>query len=217
MVLGKLLIFGAVFLPTLAKLSFRWFFLLSKRQNFLHTYIIWFYLLPGKGPPEPWFRWEWPKSGFSLRWSLLRLAKGILAKSLIRLLGTELLIGKSWVLLGVDWINLIHLFKRKEKESLYSGSLPLLNPRQVHLRACSLVVFVLKSCTLYSLDTESSSSFHHILKWVGPLVANIQETHSMTSEAEDQCWYLSDGRGSVGLWPGQIPMPLIEASAYILS
>lgn len=131
----------------------------------------------------------------------------------------------DWQILSVAWcwLNyLIHLFKRKEKESLYSGSLPLLNPRQVHLRACSLVVFVLKFCTLYSLDTEasesqSSSSFHHILKWLGPLVANIQETHSMTSEAEDQCWYLSDGRGNVWLWPGQIPMPLIEASAFILS
>jgi hypothetical protein len=38
----------------------------------------------------------------SLRRPLLRLAKGILAKSLIKLLGTELLIGGSLVLLGVD-------------------------------------------------------------------------------------------------------------------
>lgn len=47
-VLGKLLIFGAVFLPTLTTLSFRWFFLLSKRQNFLHTYIIWFCLFASR-------------------------------------------------------------------------------------------------------------------------------------------------------------------------
>ena len=36
----KLLFFGTVFLPILAKLSFKWFFLLSKRQNFLRMYII---------------------------------------------------------------------------------------------------------------------------------------------------------------------------------
>lgn len=44
----NLLIFGAVFLPTLPKLSFKFFFLLSKRQNFLHTYIIWFCLLTSR-------------------------------------------------------------------------------------------------------------------------------------------------------------------------
>lgn len=38
----------------------------------------------------------------SLGRSLLRLAKGILAKSLIKLLGAELLIVEFLVLLGVD-------------------------------------------------------------------------------------------------------------------
>lgn len=48
----------------------------------------------------------------------LRLAKGILAKSLIKLLGTGLLIGEFLVLLGVDWVNLLHLFRRTRPTSV---------------------------------------------------------------------------------------------------
>lgn len=53
----------------------------------------------------------------SLGRPLLRFAKGTLAKSPIKFLGTELLIGESSVLLGVDWINRLHLFKKKEKNT----------------------------------------------------------------------------------------------------
>lgn len=72
------------------KLSFKWFFLLSSRQNFIHMCIFFIYL---------------GENGLNqdvLGWFLLRLAQTILAKSLIKLLGTELLIVESLVLLGVD-------------------------------------------------------------------------------------------------------------------
>lgn len=94
------------------KLSFKWFFLLSSRQNFIHMCIFFIYL---------------GENGLNqdvLGWFLLRLAQTILAKSLIKLLGTELLIVESLVLLGVDWINLLHLFKRKT-HLFNSGPLPL--------------------------------------------------------------------------------------------
>lgn len=70
----------------------------------------------------------------SLRRPLLTFAKGILAKSLIKLLGTELLIGGSLVLLSVYWINLLHLFFFFFFNTSLLWALPFINPR-----ACSLV------------------------------------------------------------------------------
>lgn len=109
----------------------------------------------------------------SLGRSLLRLAKGILAKSLIRLLGTELLIGESLVSLGVDCINLLHLFKKEKKTPLYSGSLPLLNPRQIllcagfHLGFSDGLCAETRHCIKWTWETyesQSRSSFCHVWK-----------------------------------------------------